>query len=158
MSAEGRDEELTSTLREVGRRRADLHHALVEVEHATSSAAVGRLDEWTREVILRLTQMRETIDEHIEVTERPGGLYDEIKHRAPRLAKNIKHLHAEHPVMRARAEELTALLHAPGIGDLWPLEDVRDDIQRLLGMIVRHRQLGADMIWEAYNLDIGGIE
>jgi hypothetical protein len=28
----------------------------------------------------------------------------------------------------------------------------------LLGRIVRHRQLGADLVWEAYNLDIGGIE
>jgi len=28
----------------------------------------------------------------------------------------------------------------------------------LLGQIVRHRQLGSDLVWEAYNLDIGGIE
>jgi len=27
-----------------------------------------------------------------------------------------------------------------------------------LGRIVRHRQLGADLVWEAYNLDIGGVE
>jgi hypothetical protein len=24
--------------------------------------------------------------------------------------------------------------------------------------MVRHRQLGADLVWEAYNLDIGGVE
>ena len=34
----------------------------------------------------------------------------------------------------------------------------RDDLQRLLGQIVRHRQSGADLVWEAYNVDIGGTE
>ena len=40
----------------------------------------------------------------------------------------------------------------------WPLETCRNDLQRLLGGIVRHRQLGADLVWEAYNVDIGGPE
>jgi hypothetical protein len=35
---------------------------------------------------------------------------------------------------------------------------MREDVQRLLGRIVHHRQLGADLVWEAYNLDIGGHE
>jgi hypothetical protein len=158
MNAEGPPHEFTPTLREVGRRRADLHHSLVEVEHAISSAAAGKLEEWTREVSLRLLQLRETIDEHVEVTERPEGLYDEIRLRAPRLDSQITRLQAEHPVMRSRTEELIARLEKPGIGDEWSLEEARDDIQRLLGMIVRHRQVGADLIWEAYNLDIGGLE
>jgi hypothetical protein len=33
---------------------------------------------------------------------------------------------------------------------------VRDDLQRLMGRIVRHRQGGADLVWEAYAIDIGG--
>ncbi|HZP91225.1 MAG TPA: hypothetical protein VFC04_09550 [Actinomycetota bacterium] len=155
---EGRSEEPTPTLREVGRRRADLHHSLVELEHAISSAAAGKLEEWTRGVWLRLLQLRETIDEHVEVTERPNGLYDEIRLRAPRLDAQITRLQNEHPEMRERTEELIARLEKPGIGEEWPLEQARDDIQRLLGMIVRHRQVGADLIWEAYNLDIGGLE
>jgi hypothetical protein len=156
--AAGRSQEPSPTLREVGRRRADLHHALVEVEHAISRAAAGKLPEWTREVSLRLLQLRETIDEHVEVTERPDGLYDEILLRAPRLDAQITRLKQEHPVMRERTEELIARLEKPGIGEEWPLDQARDDIQRLLGMIVRHRQVGADLIWEAYNLDIGGLE
>jgi hypothetical protein len=38
------------------------------------------------------------------------------------------------------------------------LAEARNDLQRLLGRLSRHRQLGADLVWEAYNLDIGGIE
>ena len=27
-----------------------------------------------------------------------------------------------------------------------------------IGTVIRHRQQGADLVWEAYNVDIGGIE
>ena len=40
----------------------------------------------------------------------------------------------------------------------WPLDDARDDLQRFIGRVIRHRQRGADLVWEAYNVDIGGVE
>jgi len=76
------DDELTRAFQEAARRRADLHHALVDVERAISSPAAGRLETWTGDVVKRLTILLDAIDEHIEVTERPEGLYDEILHRA----------------------------------------------------------------------------
>lgn len=152
------DPELSPALAEAGRRRGDLHHALVQVEKAISSPAVGREADWSKEVALALEGLRRTIDEHIEVTERPDGLYDEIKHRAPRLASKIERLAEEHPVMRDQTTQTIERLQATPVGEAWPLEDARDDLQRLLGRIVKHRQLGADLVWEAYNLDIGGIE
>jgi hypothetical protein len=45
-----------------------------------------------------------------------------------------------------------------GVGDECPVDDARDDVQRLLGEIVRHRQHGADLVYEAYHVDIGGLE
>jgi hypothetical protein len=153
-----REEELTPTLEEARRRRADLHQALVEVEEAISGPALGREQDWAREVVERLGELRQVIEEHIEVTERAEGLYDEILHKAPRLAGPVQHLKDEHPVMREGTSELIAKLRTTPIGPAWPLDDARDDVQRLLGRIVRHRQHGADLIWEAYNLDIGGVE
>ncbi len=152
------DQELTPTLAETARRRADLHHALIDVEQSISGPAAGREEEWAKEVVGRLEELGHTIDEHIEVTERPEGLYDEIRHRAPRLATKMHRLQEEHPVMRDATTEMIAKLQSTPIGDAWPLDDARDDLQRLLGRIVKHRQLGADLVWEAYNLDIGGIE
>src|SRR3990172_2022585 len=123
------DKELTPTLEETARRRADLHHALVEVEKAISGPP-----------------------------QRPEGLYDEITQRAPRLSTKIVRLREEHPSMRDGTIAAIAKLQTTGVGDAWPLNEARDDLQRLLGKIVRHRQLGADLVWEAYNLDIGGVE
>ena len=150
--------EPTRAFEEAARRRADLHHALVDVERAISSPAAGRLDTWTGDVVKRLSILLDSIDEHIEVTERPEGLYQEILHRAPRLSSQVDRLRAEHPALRAGTAELIERLHSIPVGPGWPLDEARDDAQRLLGKIVKHRQRGADLVWEAYNLDIGGIE
>lgn len=150
--------ELSSALAESARRRADLHEALVEVEVAISSAAVGREAEWTKAVLLKLQDLGHALDEHIEATERPGGLYDEIRMRTPHLATKVDRMREEHPVLRDGTNELLARLKDEGIGGSWPLDGARDDLQRLLGQIVRHRQLGSDLVWEAYNLDVGGLE
>lgn len=155
---ETRGAELSPTLAETARRRADLHTALVTVEQASSSPAIGRESDWAKDVLRDLEGLGRAIEEHIEVTERPEGLYDEIAAKAPRLATKIARLREEHPVLREGTEELVARLRSTNVGEAWPLDVARDDLQRLLGKIVRHRQLGSDLVWEAYNLDIGGIE
>ena len=150
--------EVTPTLAETARRRADLHHALVAVEQAISSPALGRESDWTKDVVRQLQDLSHTIAEHIEVTERPEGLYDEICGRAPRLTNNVERLREEHPELRDATVALTSKLETTAVGETWELSEARDELQRLLGRVVRHRQLGADLVWEAYNLDIGGVE
>lgn len=152
------DDDLSPTLAETARRRADLRDALVDVEQAISRPAVGREPEWTKGVVLRLEGLAHAIEEHVEITERMEGLYDEISTKAPHLATKIDRLREEHPVLRDRTQMLLTKLQTTAIGPAWPLDEARDDLQRLLGQIVRHRQLGSDLVWEAYNLDIGGIE
>ena len=152
------DDDLSPTLAETARRRADLRDALVDVEQAISRPAVGREPEWTKGVVLRLEGLAHAIEEHVEITERPEGLYDEISTKAPHLATKIDRLREEHPVLRDRTQVLLTKLQTTAIGPAWPLDEAREDLQRLLGQIVRHRQLGSDIVWEAYNLDIGGIE
>jgi hypothetical protein len=156
--AEPDESELSPTLAETARRRSDLHHALIAVEQATSRAAAGREADWTKEVVLRLEDLSHAIGEHVQVTEREGGLYDEICGLAPHLSGKIDRLREEHPVMQRGTEELTTRFRTTEPGGDWSLGDARDDLQRLLGSLVRHRQLGSDLVWEAYNLDIGGIE
>jgi hypothetical protein len=145
-------------LAEARKRRADLHAALISVEEAISGPAVGREDRWSAEVAKRLTGLRDALGEHIVVTERPEGLYDEIRAQAPRLASAVQSLQEEHGPLRDDTAAMIDRLSGDGIGEGWPLAQARDDLQRLLGRFVRHRQLGADLVWDAYNLDIGGIE
>jgi hypothetical protein len=158
MGIEDRAEQITPALAEAKRRRADLHHALVEVEEATSAPAPGREPLWALDVAKSLTSLVGTIDEHIVAAERPGGLYDEIVGLAPHLSGKVGRLRDEHPALRNATTSLIEKLQTVPFDDVWTVDEARDAIQRLLGKIVRHRQHGADLVWEAYNLDVGGHE
>ena len=158
MSPDERDE-LTPALSEARKRRATLHDALVHLEIAISSPAAGRIPEWTAFVAKEVIGVRDAFDQHVMVTEKPGGLYEEIITRAPRLDGTVRRLKGEHPDITEKVVQMVERLEKATIGGPeWPLEDARDDLQRFIGTVIRHRQKGADLVWEAYNVDIGGTE
>ena len=158
MSADDRNE-LTPALSEARKRRATLHDALVHLEIAISSPAAGRIPEWTALVTKEVIGVRDAFDQHVMVTEKPGGLYEEIITRAPRLDGTVRRLKQEHPEIAEKVAQMVERLEKATIGGPeWPLDDARDDLQRFIGTVIRHRQKGADLVWEAYNVDIGGTE
>ena len=153
------DQDLTAALNAARQRRKTLHDTLVHLEEALSSPAAGRIPDWTATVLKELHEVRDAFEQHILVTEQEEGLYDEILERAPRLAGNVRRLREEHPEISEHIGRTVARLEQEQVGDeAWSLEAARDDLQRLIGQISRHRQRGADLVWEAYNVDIGGIE
>jgi hypothetical protein len=153
------DEQLTPALEQARLRRKTLHDALVHLEEAISSPAAGRIPDWTASVLKEAIEVRDAFDQHVVVTERPDGLYDEIFERAPRLAGNVQRLRDEHPEIAAAVSQAVQRLEQVEIGSIaWPLDDARDDLQRLIGTVIKHRQKGADLVWEAYNVDIGGLD
>lgn len=152
-------EPYTPALSEAKARRATLHDALVHLEMAISSPAAGRIPEWTALVEKELVSVRDAFDQHIIVTEKPGGLYEEIIMRAPRLDGTVRRLKEEHPDISENIGVHLQRFEADQVGgDAWSLDDARDDLQRFIGTLIRHRQKGADLVWEAYNVDIGGTE
>jgi hypothetical protein len=150
--------ELTPALEAAKRRRATLHDALIHLESGISSPAAGRVPGWTDQVLKEMVSLRDAFEQHIIVTEKPGGLYEEIMERAPRLVGKIHRLQDEHPQIDTAIQGTLEKLEGGIDESSWPLDTARDDLQRLLGRIVRHRQHGADLVWEAYNVDIGGPE
>jgi hypothetical protein len=135
---------ITPTLDEVVRRRADLYQAILALEQAAARPAVAREEEWREGVVEALEELEHQIADHIEITERPDGLYDEIVDTAPRLGHSIQLLRDEHPEMQAATFGLRARLEGPGS---LPADEARDAIQRVLGKLVKHRQHGADLLW-----------
>ena len=148
-------QETTRTLDEVVRRREDLYQALLSLEQAAARPAAGREDDWLERVAAAVEVVAQEIDVHIDVTERPDGLYAEIVEVAPRLSHNVALLRDEHPEMRESVVALRRRLQAE-----YPpsVEETRDEVQHVLGKLVKHRQHGADLLWEAYSLDTGGAE
>ena len=60
--------------------------------------------------------------------------------------------------MRQATASLKAQLEATPVRDPGAGRQARDGIQHVLGLLVKHRQRGADLLWEAYSLDTGGAE
>jgi hypothetical protein len=99
-----------------------------------------------------LEQLRLVFGVHVEVTEAPGGLYEEILEIAPRLANKIARFKREHIVI-ARA---IVSAHDDLRSDGDTPADLHARLVHLHEMLSRHRRRGADLVYEAYHVDIGG--
>ena len=139
------------TVAQVRERRGSLHSALVEVEQAIAAAAAGRTQEWSTRVRAALERLERRVDAHIEATEGPEGLFEDVVQRSPRLARACERLIAEHEEIRAR---LAAAMDSLD-GEAGP---ARDAVMSLLALLARHRQRGADLVYEAYAVDLGGSD
>lgn len=128
-------------------RRHNLGDALSQLEHALTSPMASST--WLGEVTYALAEMRRSLEEHIEVTEGRGGLLEEIRGDAPRLAGEIELIVAEHD------ELMSALEAAEGcLGQSNDRKAIRSRAMAILPRLSLHRQRGADLVYEAYNVDI----
>lgn len=132
-------------------RRADLHSILVDLEGRIAAAAPGRETTWSDDVRGELQRLAEAFTEHVEATEGHDGLFAQVRRRAPRLDHLCHQLTADHKTI---ATELAAATAALDEG----VSEAREAVLSLLAHLARHRQLGADLVYEAYAVDLGGSD
>jgi hypothetical protein len=95
--------------------------------------------------------------EHVAITEGPDGLYSELARTAPRLSGSVAALSSEHASIARLLADLLARVDTSGTEpDAEDVERVRALGTALLGRLVRHRQRGSDLVYQAYAVDIGG--
>jgi hypothetical protein len=137
-------------------RRAELRETLNLLEAALAAPARGREIIWGEAVHATLVMIADDFGAHVEVTEGPGGLHQAILAGDLRLANAVDALTDEHGQI---AEEIAALV-ADSSAPVAPtdMDDLRERATKLLGHLVRHRQRGADLIYEAYATDVGGCD
>jgi hypothetical protein len=150
----------TPALEAAARLRREIREALVAFEGALASPIGDRVT-WHAEVTDALEVLGHAFEDHVAATEARGGLYDEMRDTAPHLGTKSGRLREEHPAITAALIEasvrLAALATNAADADAADADAARDELQRLMGRIVRHRQHGADLVWEAYAIDIGDI-
>lgn len=144
-------------LKEIRRRRSELRESMSALELAMSGPApAGRTAPWVERVHAALLELSGDLRQHVAVTEGSDGLYQDLLRTAPRLTGPVGSLTEDHAVINDRLEEVLALVDTPS--DTADVEQVRALGTALLGRIVRHRQRGADLVYEAYEVDVGGDE
>jgi hypothetical protein len=137
------------------RRRRPLREAAWALELAISGPA-GTGTVWRERVHARALQVRAALEDHITEVEAPGGLTDQITVDAPRLIHRMNSLLAEHTELRAATAQVLEACGGTGEFSQEQAATVRQDAMALLVGISRHRQKGADLIYQAYQVDIGG--
>ncbi len=101
---------------------------------------------WLEGVRRELASLREAFHHHLTVTEGEEGLFDDVIQVAPRLQHQVDILRREHDEI---VEAIESALD-PGT----PVSEVRETVLQVLAAIVRHRQRGADLLYEAYDVDV----
>ena len=132
--------------------RAGLRAAVGLVERALSTAARGRVKAWSADLRDELDNLSAALEQHIESTEAPDGLLADIAAAVPRLTHRVEKTKADHQVLRDAVS--TALEALPDGDDEDEVPDARTRVVELLTAVVHHRHLGADLVYEAYNVDI----
>ena len=133
-----------------GRRQA-LRSAMMALE-ATSAAPIAK-DGWLEDLEKALDHLTTAFDEHVEMVEGDNGLLEEIKELAPQLQSEMDQMHTEHreihtllDSLKTTVKDISATPDASGA--------IRHRVRNLLSSLAEHRQRGADLVYDAYNVDI----
>ena len=137
----------------IRRRRRALLGAMVQLEEALSGprGAVG----WSDRLAEAVEATRRSLAEHIAHVEGRDGLLAEVARVAPWLQPQIGWLEADHVTLAEALADLAGLLGTGPLGET-EARRVRRRVTSVLGRLARHRQNGADLVYDAYNVDIGG--
>jgi hypothetical protein len=141
--------EPATALEAASAQRIGLQSSMSRVEAA--AAAPARDPNWRNRLANSLEDLRLALDHHVVVVEASDGLLAELAAAAPRLANQISRVQDEHPVLANQVADSMVL-----VSEGTDVDTVRSAVLNLLVAISRHRQKGADLVFDAYDVDIGG--
>lgn len=145
----------SEALEEARSRRLALGDAADLVEDLIARPALD--PRWTSRVGEAMEDLLGAFDDHVTEVEGEDGLLPQLTTDAPRLSNGVKRMYAEHVELRGVVDSVLALVRRCGDGcDQTAVESIRLATVDLLRLISRHRQAGADLVYKAYNVDIGG--
>jgi len=136
-------------------RRETLHEALVGLEDALTTP-IGDAAQWRLRVAMAVDHAARRLHDHVRQTEAPDGFLQRVVQDDPRMACRAERLAREHGPLQEAVERLQDALAT--ISDQDVVEhgyEVRNQALDLMTALMRHRQRGADLIYEAYQVDIG---
>ena len=134
--------------------RSELRESMSALEHALAAPAMAGQTRWVQRVHVALVELFGDFRAHVDITEGPDGMYRELLETSPRLSDAVAGLTRDHALITGRIDDLLSRVATPDVVE--DVDGVRDLGTALLGALVRHRQRGSDLVFEAYEVDIGG--
>jgi hypothetical protein len=129
------------------RRRERLHEALIDLEEALTAPTSA--ESWLPDLRAAVGRMRDTVLDHVAGAEAPDGLLAQVSEVSPWLTPRVTQLRDEHDDLVAGVDDLVAAVERASDPD-----EVSDAAWAVLQQVSRHRQRGADLLYDAYALDL----
>ncbi len=144
----------------VARSRADRDRTLAAMhalEHMLGAAAPGRERAWKQEVLAALHALESAMQDQDASGEQAESLLSEILQIDPRFEFRVTQLRRQLSDLRRTAASLRSQLEQPS--DATPdYADIRQRLDGLLTALRHYRAQETDLIFEAYNVDIGPVD
>ena len=136
-------------------RRESLYQALVGLEDALSTP-IGDGPRWRLRVAMAVDHAANRVEEHVQSAEAGDGLLHQVELDSPRLGCRIRRLRTDHVRLENEINRLKVALADISDNDVVDKGiPIRNQALEFLGLLAAHRQRGADLIYEAYQVDIG---
>lgn len=134
--------------------------AIHRLEACLGQAAPGRELKWQQEVNSALDLLLAAMKESRDCVERDDGLIEEIKLEKPFLLNRIENLRAEFDGLFNQAAALQDQIKVGNDDDVSASQqigfaDLRQRMSWLLSALRHHQAKEADLVYEAFNVDIG---
>lgn len=148
------DDAMAAHLDRVRAHRAELGESMAALE-AALALPLGLGAVWRRRVRAALTELAHDLRDHVALTEAPDGLYADLRAHAPRLGHLVDRQLADHEAVLVEVDRLLDERDEGGAGGEG-LAAHREAATELIVRLLRHRQRGSDLVYEAYDVDLGG--
>lgn len=136
----------------VQERRDEYYEAVLGLERAIALAAGDDPAAWASQAVMASEAMAQVLRDHVAETEAPGSFYDDVVERSPNLAKAAERLRSEHEPLQHTLDALTAELRT--VGDDADVDTARQAALDVIKQLLAHRHRGADLVYDAYNVDV----
>jgi hypothetical protein len=144
-----------SLLADIRNRRAELRASMGVLELVLASPARGgRATGWAARLRAAVIELYDEFTLHLDIAEDPPGVYGELARQSSELAHMVAQIAREHAEIMRRIEEL--LTWTDALDERPDVPEARRLGTELLAALMRHRQRVADLVFEAYELDIEG--
>lgn len=138
--------------RKVEARRERLRALMDRLEAGLAEPPEAPLDTWRDRVIVIADNLATAVDDHIRDTEGVDGFFDEMLDTAPRLSDRVDQLRLDHRTLARDSAAFRATLDGNRTDEL--VDVARSTGKALLEDLERHRDLGAELLYECYWVDV----
>jgi len=135
----------------IGPQRGHLREASERFQAAAADVTAAP-DAWILAVGGALSGLGRAWGEHVDFTEAPDGLFDELLDDSVEVAPEVDRLRRDHETVVAAMTRAQELLASPTAGP-----DDTKLLQTLTGIakqVDQHRRRGSDLLYQVYSVDV----